>query len=309
MIANSIHEALYKLLNNIVANKMSYLNALGIKEFGYRRFSNDRTIGFCSQRKWNQFVIEYDFSKEMADHYSKELSNIVSNELKYCVRTGVRNPDSKFLEALYNHELWNTLVVYKHSHDKIEGFYFVASLENNAIIDLYLNKLALFDNFASMIQKPINDIISERKWEELAIEFNGLEILHSTLNGASSGLSVNSQDHRLDDIRPQLLSSIKVDNSPNLEQTFNISKQSTNIFKPKGVIQITSLTPQEINHVTLVALGHSNKQISDKLNISPRTAEKRISYIKNKLGVYSKSQLVDLFYQSQLYKLIKGLKD
>jgi non-specific serine/threonine protein kinase len=51
------------------------------------------------------------------------------------------------------------------------------------------------------------------------------------------------------------------------------------------------LTRRESEVARLVAAGLSNRQIADRLFISPRTAEYHVEQIRNKLGFHSRAQV------------------
>ena len=52
-----------------------------------------------------------------------------------------------------------------------------------------------------------------------------------------------------------------------------------------------SLTPAELNVVELVSEGLSNKDIAERLFLSPRTVQAHLSHVYSKLGVTSRVQL------------------
>lgn len=60
------------------------------------------------------------------------------------------------------------------------------------------------------------------------------------------------------------------------------------IVAPQGMT--TALTPREREILTLVAQGHSNKVIAQKLVISERTARTHVSNVLSKLGLVSRTQ-------------------
>ena len=263
-------------LDHIILSKMAYLNSLGIKEFGYRQFhSSGKTVGYCSQLKWNKFVEQQNFFKEMSFYYSKEINNLLEQKQKYCLRTGKRVKTSFFLEALYNHGLWNTLVVYKYNTDKIEGYYFISSLENDSIVNFYLNRLDLFEQFVNAVQLPINSIFSLEGNNNLMVNIEAPNF--STFNSRDS--EVNT-----------LLRSIK-------PEFINFSYNGSYV----------RLSKKEIEYLLLTALGYNNKEIGGKLTLSLRTVEKYSSQIKIKFNFNTRSQLIKFVYDSQLSLLIKDI--
>lgn len=51
------------------------------------------------------------------------------------------------------------------------------------------------------------------------------------------------------------------------------------------------LTRREAEVARLVAAGLTNRQIADRLFVSPRTAEYHVEQIRNKLGFHSRAQV------------------
>ena len=64
---------------------------------------------------------------------------------------------------------------------------------------------------------------------------------------------------------------------------------------------IQKLTPREREVMQLIAEGHSNKEIAEMLNISPKTVDKHRSSMMSKIGVHDVASVVRLAIK---YKLI-----
>lgn len=63
---------------------------------------------------------------------------------------------------------------------------------------------------------------------------------------------------------------------------------------------VTDLSERETDVLRLIALGHTNAEIAEKLFISVRTVETHRAHIQQKLGVSSRHELVQ-------YALSRGL--
>ncbi len=64
--------------------------------------------------------------------------------------------------------------------------------------------------------------------------------------------------------------------------------------KKGGIYHDRYLTSREIECASWAVERLTNKQIAEKMQVSPRTAEAHIENLKKKLGCYSKVQLVAL---------------
>ena len=78
-------------------------------------------------------------------------------------------------------------------------------------------------------------------------------------------------------VHPSLTASLVKDFSPHTD--------------PESAI-VEELTPREKDVLLLLARGHTNRQIAQKLNISPRTVEGHRSSLVNKLGFSSRVELM-----------------
>lgn len=267
-----INQSTLAKINNLVTTKLGILSNMGIQEFGYRQFLNDgSTIGYCSQSEWMEFIAKNNFLSEMKTHYRRELANIKTSRTHFCVRSGARPVNNPFLEALYHHDLWNTLVVYKYSKTKIEGFYFIASIERQEALNSYINHKSMFENITNVIQAPINEILSA--------EPN----VRRYSNVSSSAIFTSKSNESISPYK-------------------NIITRKLNI-RYQG--RCVSLTKRQLEYLIYLALGYSNKQIAGQLGISARTSEKHFIDLRSKLDLYDKKQLVKFFNDCYLNTLLE----
>jgi two-component system response regulator NreC len=68
--------------------------------------------------------------------------------------------------------------------------------------------------------------------------------------------------------------------------------------------EVETLTAREIEVLCLLAQGHTNRQIAERLGISPRTAEGHRANLSGKLGLHSRVELVEYAQQHGLLKHI-----
>jgi len=67
-----------------------------------------------------------------------------------------------------------------------------------------------------------------------------------------------------------------------------------------------SLTAREVDVLQLVAKGHSNRQIADELNVSPRTVEVHLTHLYRKLGADNRTKAVAIAARRGLVTIDDG---
>ena len=181
--------------------KISDLNNPIINHVGYRLFlKNGKTIGFSTNLSWNSFLENYNFTTELSAHYKAELCNIISNNFKYYIRSSKLGVTSPFIKALDKFKLGTSLIIYKKSCNKIEGFYFITSNDTNDVFNFYLNKISVFNYFidiaspliGSILEKPLYNNLYSRIFTEKdsLVLFPCRDILIK-----AKGLSVKTSEH------------------------------------------------------------------------------------------------------------------
>ena len=87
-------------------------------------------------------------------------------------------------------------------------------------------------------------------------------------------------------VHPSLTSSLVKGLSPHASQDSTVTEE---------------LTPREKDVLLLLARGHTNRQIAEKLNLSPRTIEGHRSSLVSKLGISSRVELMN-YVESHIIK-------
>ena len=62
----------------------------------------------------------------------------------------------------------------------------------------------------------------------------------------------------------------------------------------------SALSEREVEVLALVAAGKSNRAIAEKLFLSPRTVEKHVEHVMDKLGVGSRAQIAAWYARQEL---------
>jgi DNA-binding NarL/FixJ family response regulator len=70
--------------------------------------------------------------------------------------------------------------------------------------------------------------------------------------------------------------------------------------RPAASNQLDTLTEREREVLALVAAGHTNEEIAERLHLSPLTAKTHVSRILTKLGARDRVQLVVIAYETGL---------
>ena len=68
-----------------------------------------------------------------------------------------------------------------------------------------------------------------------------------------------------------------------------------------GHAGVANVTPRELEVLILLADGHDQQQIADRLGISPKTVATHIQHLLAKFGAHSRAQLVALAYKNGLF--------
>ena len=75
-------------------------------------------------------------------------------------------------------------------------------------------------------------------------------------------------------------------------------KRKPQISDPALLQQLDSLTPREREVLELLVIGHPNKVIAHRLNISPRTVEIHRAHVMEKMKARSLPELVRMAMQA-----------
>jgi len=75
-----------------------------------------------------------------------------------------------------------------------------------------------------------------------------------------------------------------------LEGCYEYSEPKAVSPEPESYQRLASLTPSQFKVLHLIAAGHTNKEIAERLNISEKTVKTHITAIFSKLGVSNRTQ-------------------
>ncbi|MDQ2994958.1 MAG: helix-turn-helix transcriptional regulator, partial [Pseudomonadota bacterium] len=138
--------------------------------------------------------------------------------------------------------------------------------EPKSIFNFYLNSLEMLGRFIEYFEYHAQELIAE-----------------------------NAQKNRI--IMPKYFDKLP---QPNQREDFCLPSSVLDfaVDPPKKARQFNiSLTPREMECLTLIARGYTMKSVAQNLEISPRTVEMHLRNIKDKHGLSSKNQLVDIWHE------------
>ncbi len=165
-----------------------------------------------------------------------------------------------------DHNIYHRLYIVERREDYYVTFGFGVSNDNRSIINFYLNALPYLERFVRYF------------------DFHATNIIESQL-----------QDFNI--ISPGYLNKM-------VKEKFNISLPPLNANDltisngqgDKKIIEI-ELTPREKLCLELIAQGYTMKNAAKRLQISHRTVEQHLRNIKDKLGLSTKNQLVEVWHE------------
>ncbi len=228
----------------------------GISTFAYTKIFEDKIFKISSNNEWFKFHITNEFYEQ--NHYRNDTLQFGTDDIyiKFW-----NDASSDLVQAMYRHDLWHGISIYKKFKDYIEMWSFAADKDNYNIVDFYMNNISFLKRFIIYFQNKAGRLIDASDNSRLIQKKNKL-ILDSN----------NNFDRNQLFLKETTLSKIKNDN----QVAVNISKR-------------------ELECMYLLSLGKSPKEIGAILNISYRTVETYIHQLKYKLGYHFKSELIANF--------------
>lgn len=231
-----------------------------IKTVGYRRFFNDgRYLALSNHLGWQ----EYYFSQvnHPNQSFGKSIQEACPQTFTYLLWP--QYPKEPIFQALYEHDIWHGISVYRKKEEFVECFAFATTRDTPIAIDFYNKKnLELFKKFMEYFLVQAHDIIYKCPENALG-RFSNFKI--EPINSDSAAYE----------------------------------KILLNILNTQSAIgKSPLLTKQERKCLCFIVSGNSTKETASKLILSNRTVEFHLNNILMKLNVKRKSDLIKLFYKN-----------
>ncbi len=178
------------------------------------------------------------------------------------------NPDryNRNIESAACWKIFHRLYIVERYPGYFTAYGFGVIKETTSIFNFYLNAIPILRDFIKYYEYHASELIEYTK-----------------------------QNNRI--IMPYY-SEKKIRNCERFEEMLNISKLDFSIEAEKNIsFDGKSMTSRELECLRLVSQGYTMKNIARKLEISHRTVEQHLRNIKDKLGLNTKNQLVEIWHE------------
>ncbi len=228
-----------------------------ITNFGYvKLYDNGTMLRLSADHEWTKKYFNYGFYNDI-DFYA--MQKVPEGEVRKTLVYGT--PLGEHYSALYDHDIWNIIVIYERKKTFGNVWFFAATREKTQIIDFYLNNMNILEHFILYFKEKIHDITKNNK-----------KILIKT------------------DINPF---STSFDYEKNVRSFFE--KLDVEKFYLEGKYEDTYFTKKEFECILHVASGKTIKETARLVSISPRTVETYLNIMKRKVHGESTAKLIDIF--------------
>jgi len=226
-----------------------------ITNFSYLKFNDDGTVlNLTTDERWIQFRFEekIKFRILFKDHLPEAKYNVPYTYL------WPRNTTDTLLGALHEYNIWNGCNIYIANLKHIEVFSFASSVENDSILNFYVNNLELLKAFIIYFKEQMMNM-PDIKLKKNLISTDLILPTANTTNSIST-----------------------------LGGIYNQTK-----LKRMHLSEDFYLTAKEFECCAYLLKGKSVKSIAQIAKISPRTVESHINSAKLRANCATKSKLID----------------
>lgn len=241
-------------------------SALGFRTFGYRRFlPNGRSFGFSDNVSWNQVFLNC-FAGRRIMEYEHDLKRCLTLNKDHYIREGLPSPNNAYLQALYDNDVWNTVVVFRRNEEQgyMEAFFLGGTREDWQLIDIFKQNQQEVDKWIDLICCPLEPYFGEQA-EKFFLSTIGDDVC---LQGLQQVLHANRFVQSLDGL-------------------YILSRREW---------EVTLLLNKRLKR----------RQIACHLNIAPKTVDANIEHIKDKLNFTSKTKFIEFLQAPMIQQLLKN---
>ncbi len=246
-----------------------------IKYFAYYKFYDSGTLGsFVSNPTLTVDLFHDDALANHGDLAALQKYGIRSIFLSHILPPlqGVADFDfekfQKIISHAADHGSYNALVISDRFHDYYRCCIFAVNISHESVFNFYINSFNQLSKFINYFEENCREAISE--------DLDSRIILPNS--------------------KPSIALDFDTTQSFLKENCFDFLQGNFQSISDKS----TLMTHRERECLTLIAQGYTMKTAAKKLDISHRTVEQHLRNIKDKLGLQTKSQLVEIWHKNKL---------
>lgn len=240
-----------------------------ISTFAYFRFYEDgRYLYLCNDIPWVEHCLMH---VQDNDTSLGQQINRVPQDGYHCYLWPTIQQD-ELLTALYNHNIWHGLSIFRQLPDSVELWGFAGTKEDINLPNLFVDDIELLKDYTTYFNQKANHLINPSDKSKFAIYKN-----HQPL------LSEFEDIHHLKQLNEFI-------------QRTNHNKHPIVTLGGKEII----LSKRENECLLQLAFRKTSKEIANELKISEKTADQYIKNAKQKLACDTRSELIETFKKSAL---------
>ncbi len=179
------------------------------------------------------------------------------------------------IKSAASHNLPHRFYFVKFTESYMEHYGFGASVSAYKMLSFFMARINVMEKFCYLFKHHFRELINEISHEKIILENYVDTNVESFVDPAS----------------------LYIDET--MLSPLNISSYSIN----NGNREV-SLNQTEILHMSFFANGYTAKEIAKIFQLSNRTVDYHLNKVKDKLNICSKNQIRDIYYTSDLKKLI-----
>lgn len=248
---------------------LPYLSQFNVQTFGYRKFLLDgRSFAISTNVEWMQFYNE-NLQGLVIPYYEKEIRQTIESGRYFYHLSDELDLNDPLCKNLYNFNIWNALRIYKREADCIDGFYFATTKEDKEFYKLASNHLEQFELFTLYFKEKFLEVTNMQKINEMSLP---------TVSRESFQQHKENIDRSLFGYFKRVFTRRKLSSVP-----------KTQIIDKKLFLNL------EVEILKHLSQGKNLEEIADFLKLSKPIIEDVLNKVKSKVGVHSKSKLIDLY--------------
>lgn len=234
--------------------------------FSYMKiFEDGRYFSLNSNLKWQEHRFKNIHTN--GDFFSKEAQKVTENQTRQFLWP--QSPKDDFFIELYKFNICYGFSKNKRSKGFIESWSFATDGNNENIEGFYIENLQYLEHFINYFMVKAAHLIDVTDSSKLALFKGDINIKASKDRASNSNINNFFKETCL---------------------------QKYNFKSPAG--SIAYLSKRQIECLYLLSHGKTMKEIALSLDISPRTVETYLNYVKLLTGLNYRSQLVQFFLRN-----------